>query len=473
VSPIAVIPKPRSIKWRLIHNLSHGGRHSVNSRIPDELGTVQYPTFAEIAAEILSHGRGTWFFTFDLEEAFRQVPVHPDDWQYQIFEWRGCYYVDTRLGFGSKTGPRNWDRVGRALTAIMEANGIHLLRMVDDHMGFGDEHASASDSQLRAFGILSMLGFPRAVHKDVGPVQEVDFNGIRWSSLTLMASIPLAKWDVIRAELLDLIELPLVQLSCFRSTVGRLTHLLGVVPMGKAFLQECFMLVHWHSNSLLSRWPSGREPIGAAAKTWLSLTPTAKAELSWWLSVLGFRHDLAPARPLQFIVDCQPCAVDPASPWLMVSVDASGVGLGASFGHRWSFSPISRYLAWTLAQRGGSGSTLVELGAVLLACVTWGHEWMGRHVVIRTDNSGAFSSWSRLHSPVPRQAELIRAVALLSIHYGFWLSIVWIPGDRNVVADAISRSRWQLLRSLVPLAAPNPSPYPAHALLLWLATFAG
>ena len=126
--------------------------------------------------------------------------------------------------------------------------------------------------------------------------------GLQWHSLVLTHTddFPLAKWEIVRAELFCLLERPLVQLSCLRSTVGRLTHhidmLLAVVPMGKAFLQACFMLMHWHSDSSLvqSRWPSGREPVGAAAKTWLSLTPTARTELLWHHS-LGPRHEL-PAR---------------------------------------------------------------------------------------------------------------------------------------------------------------------------------
>ena len=119
VSPIAVIPKPRSEKFRLINDLSSGGQHSVNERIPVELGYVHYITHREIAETLQRWGEGTFLFGFDVEDAFRHIPVHPDDWQFFAMVWKGSLYADTRVGFGSSTGPAHYDRVGRALVAII------------------------------------------------------------------------------------------------------------------------------------------------------------------------------------------------------------------------------------------------------------------------------------------------------------------------------------------------------------------
>ena len=138
VSPVAVIPKPRSSKWRFINHLSHGGVRSVNHRIPREMARVQYLSLPGIARELLARGPGTFLFTFDIEEAFRHIPMRREDWPCLVFQWRGNYYVDTKLGFGSASGPKNWDRIGQGLSAIMLHHGVPLLRMVDDHMGFGE-----------------------------------------------------------------------------------------------------------------------------------------------------------------------------------------------------------------------------------------------------------------------------------------------------------------------------------------------
>lgn len=470
VSPVAVIPKPRSSKWRFINHLSHGGAHSVNHRIPREMARVQYLSLPEIARELLARGPGTFLFTFDIEEAFRHIPMRREDWPCLVFQWRGNYYVDTKLGFGSASGPKNWDRIGQGLSAIMLHHGVPLLRMVDDHMGFGETWDAARVSQLRAHCLLAHLGFPRAVHKDVGPAQEVDFDGLRWSTVTMTTSIPAAKWDHLMGELGALVAQSSTNLSDLRRTVGRLTHLLAVLPRGKAYLQECYGLVHAHSVPL--RRPDGkpgREPMGAAERVRVHISPMARRELQWWRAHLGPCHAESPARPMEHLLENQPCAVLPGSPCLMVSVDASGVGLGAAWGWRWAFQPVSPYL--DLGAAGGSGSTLVELGAILLACVVWGPEWRGHRVFIRTDNTGADSGWSRLHSPVPMQAEIIRAISDIAEACGFWLCTQWIPGELNVVADAISRSHMQWLRALAPGLDPLPAAIPYHALLSWMSGY--
>ena len=206
--------------------------------------------------------------------------------------------------------------------------------------------------------------------------------------------------------------------------------------------------------------------MGAAERVLVHISPTACRELHWWRTHLGLCHAESPTRPIEHLLENQPCAVVRDAPWIMVSVDASGVGLGAVWGWQWAFQPISPDL--DLGAAGGSGSTLVELGAILLACAIWGPEWQGRRVIIRTDNTGADSGWSRLHSPVPMQAEIIRAISDIAEACGFWISTQWIPGELNVVADAISRSHMQWLRALVPGLDLHPAAIPHHGLLSWM-----
>ena len=79
VSPLGLVPKKNPGEFRLIHHLSHPEGSSVNDHIPHELCTVQYQTIDNAISAIKEIGVGALLAKTDLENAYKQVPVHPDD----------------------------------------------------------------------------------------------------------------------------------------------------------------------------------------------------------------------------------------------------------------------------------------------------------------------------------------------------------------------------------------------------------
>ena len=66
---------------RTIFNMSYDYANSVNNAIPQEAGRTAYPTFEEVARAIQEIGlQEVYFALFDVQEAFRQLRIHPDDW---------------------------------------------------------------------------------------------------------------------------------------------------------------------------------------------------------------------------------------------------------------------------------------------------------------------------------------------------------------------------------------------------------
>ena len=79
-SPFGVIPKKhRPDSWRLIVDLSSPDGHSVNHGITKELATLSYVTVDEIVGKILALGEGALIAKMDIKQAYRSIPVHPDD----------------------------------------------------------------------------------------------------------------------------------------------------------------------------------------------------------------------------------------------------------------------------------------------------------------------------------------------------------------------------------------------------------
>ena len=59
---------------------------------------------------------------------------------------------------------------------------------------------------------------------------------------------------------------------------------------------------------------------------------------------------------------------------------------------------------------------------------------------------------------------LVRKLVLSSLKYNVMIRAEHIPGKKNNIADALSRSDWQRFRSLCPDADPKPAEIPDH---LW------
>ena len=79
VSPIGLVPKNQSDKFRTIFHLSFpkSGTASINSSICKEDYSLQYITIDNAIQGILSLGQGCYAAKTDIESAFRLIPLRP------------------------------------------------------------------------------------------------------------------------------------------------------------------------------------------------------------------------------------------------------------------------------------------------------------------------------------------------------------------------------------------------------------
>jgi hypothetical protein len=78
-SPIGIIPKNKPGKWRLIVDLSAPDGASVNDGIEKDLCSLSYITVDTAADRAMALGRGALLAKLDINQAYRMVPVHPED----------------------------------------------------------------------------------------------------------------------------------------------------------------------------------------------------------------------------------------------------------------------------------------------------------------------------------------------------------------------------------------------------------
>ena len=79
-SSFGVIPKAsQPSKWRLILDLSSPHGSSVNDSISKELASLQYTSVDQAVKRIVSLGKDCLLAKIDVKQAYRNVPVHPQD----------------------------------------------------------------------------------------------------------------------------------------------------------------------------------------------------------------------------------------------------------------------------------------------------------------------------------------------------------------------------------------------------------
>ena len=107
-SPIGLVPKDKGTKTRLIFHLSYPKKgDSVNSGIPHDLCTVQYPSFDQAVKLCLKAGQACHIAKSDMARAFRNIPMRISDWKYLVMKaehpltGKVYYFVDKCLPFGS------------------------------------------------------------------------------------------------------------------------------------------------------------------------------------------------------------------------------------------------------------------------------------------------------------------------------------------------------------------------------------
>lgn len=125
ISPIGVIPKKNKPgKWRLIVDLSSPACASVNDGISHELSSMSYPSVDHLVQLVLNVGRGAWLVKADIKEAYRMVPIHPEDQPLLGIKWDNAVFVDRTLPFGLRSAPKIFSAVADAIQWILVHHGV-------------------------------------------------------------------------------------------------------------------------------------------------------------------------------------------------------------------------------------------------------------------------------------------------------------------------------------------------------------
>ncbi len=435
-SPIGLVPKHHSDKWRLIIDLSFPASFSVNDGITSTCCSLQYSS-VENAVDIINHlGRGTELVKIDLSNAYRIVPVHPDDQPLLGICWQGNTYVDRALPFGLRSAPKIFSAVADFLTWILHCEGVlFVIHYLDDFLIFGPPGTNiAATARSVVEGLFDYVNVPIAHHKTEGPATSLTFLGIMIDTARLQLSLPLDKVTRLQSLLRQWRGKKCCTRKELESLAGHLSHAATVVRPGRIFLRNLF--------SLLSKVSKPTH--------FTRLNLETRADLAWWQCLLQHWNGIS--------------FFPPAIPTTHIYSDASGsFGCGAFYPEHCSWFQLAWPSAWDT-----TGITAKELLPIIVASLLFGRHWAGMHVCFHSDNEAVVSIIQKRNAKHPLLTHLLRCLFFYASIFCFEFSSVHIPGTNNVVADAISRNNMSLLYSLFPQAIRVIIHQPVSEFLLFL-----
>ena len=432
ISRFGVIPKHHQPgKWRMIVDLSYPKGQSVNAGIDKELCSLRYTTVDE-AIRIVTNmkSKSPYLAKFDIESAYRIVPVHPLDRINLGMEWHGKLYVDTALPFGLRSAPKIFNALADGLLWMLQAEGIQpCIHYLDDFLIFSDLDLPSSREQLaKTLRVCQSLGVPISEHKTEGPTHCLTFLGIELDTMERRIRLPPNKLDRLQREIARWSRTRSTTKRELLSLIGQLQHACCVVKPGRSFLRRMISL----------------STIAKELHHHIRLNRAFRSDLQWWIQFL-----------VQWNGTGMMSAVVRSTPEGTITSDASG---------NWGCGAYSNQGKWFQLEWSEQWRpyhiTIKELLPIILGVAVWGRNWRGRSVLCRCDNAAVVAIIRSGSSRDQVVMELIRSMFFILAHFNIQLIPEHVPGIYNQAADALSRDKLSSFRTQMNFADPEPTELP-------------
>ena len=125
ISPLGLVPKKVEGEFRLIDHLSYPRGSSLNDGISSDYTTVSYATVENTIGLIKSVGPNCFLAKTDVKNAFRLVPIRPEDYDLLRIYWQGQYYYDRCITMGCSSSCKTFEMFSTALEWIAR-NELHI-----------------------------------------------------------------------------------------------------------------------------------------------------------------------------------------------------------------------------------------------------------------------------------------------------------------------------------------------------------
>ena len=447
VSPIGAVPKRGSDKVRMIHDLSYPrGGDSVNSGIDNPYLPIS--SFGHAARAVLKMGRGCLLIKLDVEAAYRQIPVRPEDWHLLGFFFEGKWYYERVLPFGLRSSCRLWDMFAAALhwlcQNVVRCEVPHfVVHYVDDFLFVvqstlgpnGEPCPHAASLLRRTLELCAVLGIPMAESKTEGPTTCLTFLGIELDTVAMEARLPPSRLAELQLLIVGWQSRKHASVKELQSLTGLLNFACSVVRPGRFYLRRIIN----HTTHVISLCAAAHGKRGHLAP--FPLTKAVMEDLRWWADFLPSWNGVSLLYEEHWS----------HAPLLQLYTDACLAGYGAYFQGAWVAGTWSPEIIAAARRTQRASMPFLELTSLVIAAGTWGHLWGGKKITFWCDCKPVVDALRKCSSRSPEQMHLLRQMATIACRRGFDFKVHHISGESNTVADALSRyGDCQLFRTSCP-----------------------
>lgn len=433
-SPLGLVPKKETGQYRLIHDLSYPKGDSVNSHIPEEFTSVSYQNIETVIELVQSYGFNCLMSKADIKDAFRLIPLHPDDYHLLGFHWNDHFYYDMALPMGASSSCQLFESFSTALQWILNErlNIAGISHLLDDFFFVGEADSNACSVALNTFLCLAEeLGVPIKSEKTQSPSTCITIYGIEIDSSRMIARLPQDKIAKITSLLLEFKGRRKVTLRELQSLLGLLNFACSVIVPGRAFLRRLFDLTAGHTC------PHFR----------ITLNSEARADLrAWYDFILNYNGK-----------SCFLFKEWVSSETIKLYSDAAGVhgGFAAVFGDKW-------FAGYWPEEMKDLHITVKELFPIVLALEIWGPALSNHKILFITDNQAVSEIINKTSSKDKNLMRLVRRLVLASLKFNVFCRSKHISGKSNVVCDLLSRFSFQEAFQIAPWLSKHPVVVPSH-----------
>ena len=388
---------------------------------------------------IQSLGRGSWLCKFDIEDAFKILPIHPDLWHLYGIEWQRKYYFYTRLAFGSRSSPKIFDTLSQAICWIASHNyGISsILHLLDDFLTIDPPDFDADITMTVLRMIFKRLKIPLSEHKTVGPAQRLEYLGIILDTTEMKASLPQNKLSRINSLLLTFNNRRKCTKRELLSLLGHLNFACSVIPAGRSFISR--LLVAATTVKKLYHY--------------VQLDINCKADIRMW------QYLIARWNGVLFFLDNH---ITKAHDMSLFTDAAGSTGFGGIYQNYWFNGVWPTNLK--METNPDISIAFQELYPVVVAAILWGQYWACKRILFYCDNQAVVHILNKGRSKSPAIMKLMRRLVITAGLHNFSFVAEHVPGVNNAIADALSRFQMPRFRKLAPHAQEQPCQLPCDVM---------
>ncbi len=338
-----------------------------------------------------------WIAAIDLKDAYFHVSILLRDRPFLRFASEGRAWQYRVLPFGLSLSPHVFTKIAEGALAPLREVGIRILNCL--------EHGLRVRTVVRSQGPSAscQLGKEQAL-----PCAENLFSWCGVDSVSMTACLTEERAQSALNCLSSFRGRTVASLKLFQRLLGHMASVAAVTPLGLLHMRP---LQHW-LHSRVPRWAWRR---GALR---VNITQECRRSFSPWTDLAFLRAGVH---------------LEQVSRHVVVTTDASSTGWAATCnGQAASGLWTGPRLLWHI--------NCLELLAVHLALRQFRPLRLGKHVLVRTDNTAAVSYINRMGGIRSRcMSQLARHLLLWSHTQLKSLRAVHIPGELNRAADELSR----------------------------------